>query len=159
MDNFLKSDKNVSESPPPPPPPRWVSDFFRAGAKLYGSHSSSETFWQFCPPEQTPWLRPCPYPIMVIIENNTAPPPPPPAAADCRFQGWRNAQRDILPGLWKCCYHHFPGVVWYGSGVAGCSWWGDGTMLWDRVRLNVVGWGWGKRWDTSYTAQTHIHRN
>ena len=23
--------------------------------------------------------------------------------------------------------------------------------------LNVVGWG--KRWDTSYTAQTHIHRH
>ena len=32
-------------------------------------------------------------------------------------------------------------------------------MLWDRVGLNVVGWGWGKRWDMSYTAQTHIHRN
>ena len=27
-------------------------------------------------------------------------------------------------------------------------------MLWDRVGLNVVEWGWGKRWDTSYTAQT-----
>ena len=28
-------------------------------------------------------------------------------------------------------------------------------MLWDRVGLNVVGWGWGKRWDTSYTAHTN----
>ena len=32
-------------------------------------------------------------------------------------------------------------------------------MLWDRVGLSVVGWGRGKRWDMSYTAQTHIHHN
>ena len=25
--------------------------------------------------------------------------------------------------------------------------------------LSVVGWGRGKRWDTSYTAQTHTHGN
>ena len=32
-------------------------------------------------------------------------------------------------------------------------------MLWDRVVLGVVGWGGDKRWDTTYTAQTHIHHN
>ena len=25
-----------------------------------------------------------------------------PPAAECRFKGWHNAQRDILPGLWTC---------------------------------------------------------
>ena len=33
------------------------------------------------------------------------------------------------------------------------------VLLWDEVGLNVVGWGGGKRWETSYTAQTHIHHN
>ena len=32
-------------------------------------------------------------------------------------------------------------------------------MLCDRVGLSVVGWGGGKRWDTSYTAQTYTHHN
>ena len=46
-----------------------------------------------------------------------------------------------------------------GSGVAAVFVVRWQYMLWDRVGLNVVGWGWGKRWDTSYTAQTHIHHN
>ena len=154
----------MCRGPPPPPPPHTYThthpaEKFRAGAKLYGSRSISETFCQFCPPPQANTLAPpLPYPIMVII------PPPPPR--------WLS-----FSGLAQCSARHFArivevllaslpwgGVVYgNGSGVAGCSWWGDtggdSTMLWDRVGLNVVGWGWGKRWDTSYTAQTHIHRN
>ena len=45
-----------------------------------------------------------------------------------------------------------------GSSVAGCFWLGDGTCCgigWGWV----VGWGGDKRWDMSYTAQTHIHHN
>ena len=92
---------------PPPPTPRVT--FFRAGAKFYGSRSSSETFWQFCPPpKQSPWRCPLPLPhygnnfatknfgLIKCVGVHTPP-------ADCRFQSWRNAQRDILPGLWKCC--------------------------------------------------------
>ena len=30
-------------------------------------------------------------------------------------------------------------------------------MLWNREGLTVVGWGGGKKWDASYTAQTHTH--
>ena len=131
LDKFLKSEKRVGVPPPPPPhtythtPP--LSDFFRGGAQCYGSRSSSKTLWQFCPPPppaNIPWRRPLPYSIMVII------PPPPPA--DYRFQDRRNAQRDILPGLWKCW--SITSLVWYGSGVAGCSLWGDSTCC-------GIGWG------------------
>ena len=46
---FGRKKKSVGVPPP-------LNDFFRAGGKLYGSRSSSETFWQFCdPPKQTPW--------------------------------------------------------------------------------------------------------
>ena len=119
LDTFLKSGKNVSEFFPPPPPTHTHTNTHTHThplATFYGSRSSSKTFWQFCtpppPPKQTSWRRPLPYPIMVII-----PPPPPPPPADCRFQGQRSAQRDILPGLWKCC--SITSLVWYGSGVHG----------------------------------------
>ena len=86
--NFWSRTKMCRETPTPPPPPphththtlRWAT--FRARAAV------ARHFWQVCPPpKQTPWCCPCPYPIMVII----LPPP-----ADCRFQSWRNTQRDIL---------------------------------------------------------------
>ena len=32
-------------------------------------------------------------------------------------------------------------------------------MFWDRVGLAVIEWGGGKRWDTLYTAHTHVHYN
>ena len=38
--------------------------------------------------------------ILVGKNVSEAPPPPP---VECRCQGWRNSQRDIVPGLWKCC--------------------------------------------------------
>ena len=91
------------------------------------------------------------------------PPPPPPPPPPCWVP---------LSGLAQFSAKHFarivevllasilPGVVWYGNGsgvaVFVVRW---QYMLWDRVGLNVVGWGWDKRWDTSYTAQTNIHRN
>ena len=53
--------------PPPPPPP--LSDFFRAGAKFSGSHSSSETFLQFCPPPPPPLSK---HPGAAPVENYIA---------------------------------------------------------------------------------------
>ena len=50
-----KVGKKMCRSPPPPPP---LSDFFRAGAKLYGSRSSSETFGNFAPPPPPPSKHP-----------------------------------------------------------------------------------------------------
>ena len=54
LEIFLKSGEKMCRSPPR------LSDFFRAGAKFYGSRSSSGTFWQFCPPPplSKPWRRP-----------------------------------------------------------------------------------------------------
>ena len=57
LEIVLKSEKKICVGFPPPPPPP-LSDFFRAGAKFYGSRSSSETFLQFCPPPQANTLAP-----------------------------------------------------------------------------------------------------
>ena len=54
------------------------------------------------------------------------PPPPPPRVS---FSGLVQCSAKHFARIWKCCEHYLPGVVWYGngSGVAGCSWWGDST--------------------------------
>ena len=85
------------------------------------------------------------------------PPPPPPPCSECRFQ------RDIFcQDCGSVVTVSITYLMWCDMVMVWCCLvfrgGGDSTMLWDSVGLNVVGWGWGKRWDTSYTAQTHIHR-
>ena len=67
-------------------------------------------------------------------KKNVSGPPPPPSPAERLFLGSRSSTETFCPPP--------PSKYWRRP----C----------DRVGLNVVGWGWGKRWDTSYTAQTHI---
>ena len=65
------------------------------------------------------------------------PPPPPPLPhwirhwAQCSARHFARIVEALLALLTWC------GVVWYGngSGVAGCSWWGDSTCC-------GIGWGW-----------------
>ena len=142
--------KCVGVSPPPPPTHTHthththpLATFSGLAQKFMARAAVARHFGNFAPLPQANILAP---PLALPhYGNNSSPHPPTPLTVVFR------ASAVLSETFCPDCGSVVASLPWCGMVVVFMVRWQ--YMLQDRVGLNVVGWGWGKRWDTSYTAQ------